>query len=182
MAIRLACPSPQKNEVEKENALGGTAVSRLSFTRNIPETITHAIVPVTTSISQNESLPTVLMSRYASSVTVAHTATATSFAPPPLRLGTKYRMYSAKPTPPLAAESGAVSNVIQTNRKLIIWPMRRGPNASRRYTYDPPAPGIAAPNSAHTAPSHTASSAPTSHPTSACGPPIEPISRGNVMN
>src|SRR5438132_13390725 len=41
---------------------------------------------------------------------------------------------------------------------------------------------MAAPNSAHTSPSQTANSAPTTHPNIACGPPIAPTIRGMVMN
>ena len=46
----------------------------------------------------------------------------------------------------------------------------------------PPAPGIAAPSSAHTSPSTSASSAPTIHPNTACGPPSAAIISGIVTN
>jgi len=55
--------------------------------------------------------------------------------------------------------SGMVRTMVQINRNGISWQVRYW-NASRRYRYVPPAPGIAAPSSAHTSPSQTASTAP----------------------
>ena len=55
-------------------------------------------------------------------------------------------------------------------------------NASRRYKYVPPVPGIAAASSLHTKPSHSASTPPTSHPSMHCGPPMEAMISGMVMN
>ncbi len=46
----------------------------------------------------------------------------------------------------------------------------------------PPEPGIAAPSSAHTKPSHSARRAPNTQPITACGPPKATTIAGMVMN
>ena len=48
--------------------------------------------------------------------------------------------------------------------------------------YDPPDPGMAAPSSAHTRPSHMAKTAPRTQPSMACGPPMALTISGMVMN
>src|SRR5271170_906553 len=83
---------------------------------------------------------------------------------------------------PVAMERGAEKETCQINRNEISRPHFCGPYISRKYRYDPPDAGSAAPNSADTSPSHTASSAPAIHPSSACGPPIALTTNGMVMN
>lgn len=61
-------------------------------------------------------------------------------------------------------------------------PSERGPKACCKYSYEPPEPGIAAPNSAQTNPSHVESSAPKIQPSSACGPCIAERISGMVRN
>src|SRR3954471_23406504 len=77
--------------------------------------------------------------------------------------------------------SGIVNIAVHTNRNGMSRPLRYW-NASRRYRYVPPAPGIAAPSSAQTSPSASASSAPRIHPKTACGPPSVAIISGIVTN
>ena len=55
-------------------------------------------------------------------------------------------------------------------------------NTSRRYRYVPPVPGMAAASSLQTRPSHNASTAPNSQPSMHCGPPMEAMISGMVMN
>src|SRR5438034_7997219 len=74
-----------------------------------------------------------------------------------------------------ATESGDGTKVCHTNRNDIKRPQRCAPYASRRKTYVPPAFGIAAPSSDQTKASSVASTAPASHASSACGPPISRI-------
>src|SRR3954467_9547500 len=77
--------------------------------------------------------------------------------------------------------SGIVTTGVHTNRNGMSRPLRYW-NASRRYRYVPPAPGIAAPSSAQTSPSASARSAPRIHPKTACGPPSVAIISGIVTN
>ncbi len=48
--------------------------------------------------------------------------------------------------------------------------------------YVPPLPGSAAPSSLQTSPSHRTSTAATTQATMACGPPMEAMNSGMVMN
>src|SRR5436305_12719213 len=52
---------------------------------------------------------------------------------------------------------------------------------SVRDRYEPPDPGIAAPNAAQTNPSHITSAAPKTQPKIACGPAIAAMMSGSVM-
>jgi len=71
---------------------------------------------------------------------------------------------------PEAISKGPLKMNCQIKRNANGRPQRSGPNVSRRYRYDPPAPGNAAPKSHQIMPSQIARSAPASQPNSACGP------------
>src|SRR5271163_4714839 len=79
-------------------------------------------------------------------------------------------------------ESGACTNVCHTKKNDISRPHFCGPYASLRKTYVPPALGIAAPSSDHTNASKVASSAPPSHASKHCGPPICRITMALTTN
>ena len=81
---------------------------------------------------------------------------------------------------PEAISSGPTKKNCQMKRNAIRRPQRL-PNESRRKTYAPPEPGIAAPSSLTTSPSARAMKAPTNQQISACGPPIAPRIKGTVM-
>src|ERR1035441_8193999 len=83
---------------------------------------------------------------------------------------------------PVAIDSGAENETCQINRNEISRPHFFGPYISVRQRHDQPDAGRAAPNSADTSPSHTASSAPATQPSSACGPPMALTTSGMVMN
>ena len=83
---------------------------------------------------------------------------------------------------PEAIESGALNVSCQINRNDTMRPSRLGPYICFRYSYDPPAAGNDAPSSAHTRPSHIASTAPIIHPSIACGPCMAMMISGSVMN
>src|SRR5882757_2511430 len=70
----------------------------------------------------------------------------------------------------------------QINRKAISRPKVSRPYPSRRYRYEPPDPGMAAPSSLQTIPSGIAISTATIQPNIACGPPSADIKSGIVMN
>jgi len=139
----------------------------------MPAAVTARVVKIATTHKTIESLPTEWMSRYNKMVINAQTPTAISLPSHQFICGHKNLVYCANPTAPAPIDKGAKKTVSQMNKKLINLPSRFGPNASERYRYGPPVPGMAAPSSAQTK---------SSHPSMAGGPPMVLRMRGMVMN
>src|SRR6267142_2593684 len=179
--IRILRLAPGHHAHDKWKAPGGKSNAILALKCVAPPQISHSIVPTTPIHSRTEIFPMVVIRRY-SRITIKMTS------PPEIAFacgggkGYRYPAYFAKPIDADATESGACTNVCQTNKNDINRPHRSGPYASRKKTYVPPAFGIAAPSSDHTNASSVARSAPASHAMSACGPPIARITRELTTN
>src|SRR5277367_1333908 len=142
----------------------------------------HPIVPITPTHSSLVIHPMLVILRYNNPTARITTPIASNRLPMRPNPGQKYDAYPASPMAPEAMESGAENESCQTNKNEISRPSLFRPYISRKYPYDPPDPGIAAPNSAHTSPSHSAKNAPSTQPNIACGPPIALMIKGMVMN
>src|SRR4051794_28131818 len=128
-----------------------------------------------------EIAPTWSMRRQSEKSTIATSASEMAWVATHDSEPVRYSRYWTMPMMPVDMISGIVNIAVHTNRNGMRRPLRYW-NASRRYRYVPPAPGIAAPSSAHTSPSTSASTAPTIQPNTACGPPSAAIISGMVTN
>ena len=83
---------------------------------------------------------------------------------------------------PVAISSGPERMNCQMNRNGSNRPRRVPAKATLKYSSVPPDEGMADASSAQTMPSQMASTAPRTHPSIACGPPIEARISGMVRN
>ena len=131
--LTIADPRPANHTHDKWKAPGGKSNAILALKCVAPPQISHSIVPTTPIHNKTEIFPIVVIRRY-NRITIRMTS------PPEMALAPngvnacRYPAYFAKPIDADATESGACTNVCQTNKNDISRPQRSGPYASRRNT------------------------------------------------